>query len=124
MVERPRLPDGTEDLLRLPHVSMSTLPAGLICHYCTAAASTRDHVVPKTKMGADSWWNLVPACRSCNERKSSAMPTCNCAFCRRAVHLFEWGWKRNRPNAALPAEGFVVGYGPPPEMPKSFPFSV
>lgn len=119
--ERRRLPDGTEDLLGLPRISMSILPSGLICHYCSAAASSRDHVVPKTKMGVDTWFNLVPSCKTCNGRKGPAMPTCACAFCRRAVRLFEAGWKRNRPRTtAQPVDGLVVGYGPPREIPMSF----
>lgn len=108
----------------LPYVSMSTLPEGLICHYCTADATTRDHVVPKTKMGVDSWWNLIPSCRSCNEAKASRMPTCGCAFCRRALHLFEKGWKRNRPRGKSAPDGYVMSHGPQLPIPKSFEWSV
>lgn len=43
------------------------------CHYCgielTASTFTKDHKKPKSK-GGGSGNNLVPACKSCNTRKS------------------------------------------------------
>lgn len=116
MTEPRHLPDGTVDLLMLPYISMSVLSGGLFCHYCTSIAGTRDHVVPRTRMGVDQFWNLVPACKTCNKRKGPRMPTCDCVFCRRAVRLFDSGWKRNRPREVpQPADGFVVGCVPEPE---------
>ena len=35
---------------------------------------TRDHIVPFSKGGRDTWMNVVTACRSCNERKSDRTP--------------------------------------------------
>lgn len=41
------------------------------CSYCGAKATEIDHIVPKSKGGTDSTYNLTPACRSCNEKKSN-----------------------------------------------------
>jgi 5-methylcytosine-specific restriction endonuclease McrA len=45
-----------------------------ICAYCGDHFGTqhlsRDHVVPRSKGGADTWMNVVTACRKCNQRKS------------------------------------------------------
>ena len=75
------------------------MPSDLTCHYCDEPATTRDHVVAKTRMGSDQWWNLVPCCQRCNEKESRQHPTCSCTFCKRAQRLFYDGWKRNRPRA-------------------------
>jgi 5-methylcytosine-specific restriction endonuclease McrA len=44
------------------------------CAYCGDHFGTqhlsRDHVVPRSKGGADTWMNVVTACRKCNQRKS------------------------------------------------------
>ena len=49
-----------------------------ICAYCanmfSGAILTRDHIVPFSKGGKDTWMNVVTACRSCNERKSDRTP--------------------------------------------------
>jgi 5-methylcytosine-specific restriction endonuclease McrA len=34
---------------------------------------TRDHLVPRSKGGADVWLNVVTACSSCNHRKDSRL---------------------------------------------------
>jgi len=48
------------------------------CLYCgdqfKGEQLTRDHVVPVSKGGADSWTNLVTACRRCNQRKGDRDP--------------------------------------------------
>lgn len=52
------------------------------CAYClaTTCALTRDHYVPIAKGGRpvrDGWailGHLVPACRSCNQRKAATLP--------------------------------------------------
>jgi hypothetical protein len=49
-----------------------------ICAYCARllpiARLTRDHIVPFSKCGKDTWMNVVTACRACNERKSDRTP--------------------------------------------------
>lgn len=48
------------------------------CGYCGAASSrnrmTIDHVVPRSQGGAHSWFNLITACRSCNQLKGQNRP--------------------------------------------------
>ena len=41
------------------------------CSYCGAKAEEIDHIVSRAKGGTNSTYNLTPACRSCNERKSN-----------------------------------------------------
>lgn len=41
------------------------------CVYCGAKATEIDHVVPKSSGGSNSTYNLVAACRACNEKKSN-----------------------------------------------------
>ena len=49
-----------------------------LCLYCgrvfSDAALTRDHVVPKSRGGADHWENVVAACKRCNHHKGSRLP--------------------------------------------------
>lgn len=49
-----------------------------ICAYCgavlPASRLTRDHIKPVSQGGADTWMNVVTACRSCNQRKGGATP--------------------------------------------------
>lgn len=46
-----------------------------ICLYCGVEHAvrdlSRDHVVPRSKGGRDSWTNCVTACRRCNNRKGN-----------------------------------------------------
>jgi 5-methylcytosine-specific restriction endonuclease McrA len=39
------------------------------CAYCGKAAATVDHVLPRSRGGADSWENLVACCLRCNNVK-------------------------------------------------------
>ena len=41
------------------------------CSYCGAKATEIDHIIARANGGTDSTFNLTPACRSCNEKKSS-----------------------------------------------------
>lgn len=41
------------------------------CVYCGAKAEEIDHVIPRSKGGSNSTYNLVASCRSCNEKKSN-----------------------------------------------------
>lgn len=44
------------------------------CCYCGHAATTIDHVLPKSRGGSDSWENLVACCLRCNNMKSDHTP--------------------------------------------------
>ncbi|HEY7530999.1 MAG TPA: HNH endonuclease [Gemmatimonadota bacterium] len=46
------------------------------CQYCgcTTGKMTADHVVPRSRGGAESWRNLVCACAACNRRKGNRTP--------------------------------------------------
>ncbi|MBA3845839.1 MAG: HNH endonuclease [Planctomycetes bacterium] len=52
---------------------------GFVCQYCDARVSmstgTRDHVIPRSRGGADTLTNVVAACRACNARKADQTPT-------------------------------------------------
>lgn len=41
------------------------------CAYCGKAATTIDHIQPRSKGGTDSWLNLVAACQPCNHKKAA-----------------------------------------------------
>ena len=49
-----------------------------ICAYCGTmlpiSKLTRDHIVPFSRGGKDTWMNVVTACRACNEKKSDRTP--------------------------------------------------
>ncbi|MDD4865679.1 MAG: HNH endonuclease [Mycobacterium sp.] len=44
------------------------------CVYCGRRAETVDHVLPKSRGGAEDWFNLVASCQSCNGRKGNRTP--------------------------------------------------
>ena len=44
------------------------------CGYCGKPATTIDHILPRSRGGADSWENLVAACLRCNNIKSDRTP--------------------------------------------------
>ncbi len=49
-----------------------------ICAYCGGhfrfEELTREHIVPVSRGGADSWMNCITACRACNGRKGNRLP--------------------------------------------------
>lgn|SRR5699024_1689418 len=48
---------------------------GNICQYCGDTHNlTIDHIMPRSRGGADSWENLVTACDTCNVRKGNRTP--------------------------------------------------
>jgi 5-methylcytosine-specific restriction endonuclease McrA len=49
---------------------------GYRCQYCgtTTGNLTVDHIIPKSRGGADTWENLVTACISCNNKKGNRTP--------------------------------------------------
>ena len=63
-----------------PHLSNGALFARdhFLCLYCgqqfARGQLTRDHVVPLSHGGADSWENVVSACGHCNARKAARTP--------------------------------------------------
>ncbi|MHA6695596.1 HNH endonuclease [Homoserinimonas sp. A520] len=44
------------------------------CGYCGGAATTIDHVLPRSRGGVDSWENLVACCLRCNNAKGNRTP--------------------------------------------------
>jgi len=44
------------------------------CGYCGNSANTIDHVMPRSRGGADSWENLIACCLKCNNKKSDRTP--------------------------------------------------
>jgi 5-methylcytosine-specific restriction endonuclease McrA len=44
------------------------------CAYCGKAASTIDHVQPRSRGGQDTWENLVACCLRCNNVKGDRTP--------------------------------------------------
>ncbi|RVT86491.1 HNH endonuclease [Inhella crocodyli] len=48
-----------------------------VCAYCAKAFGeddlTREHIVPTSRGGADSWMNCITACRSCNAHKGNRL---------------------------------------------------
>ncbi|MEJ1155131.1 MULTISPECIES: HNH endonuclease [Microbacterium] len=44
------------------------------CAYCSKSASTIDHVLPRSRGGADTWENLVACCLRCNNVKGDRTP--------------------------------------------------
>lgn len=49
-----------------------------MCMYCGGQFSprglSRDHILPLSRGGTDSWKNVVSACKRCNNRKAGRMP--------------------------------------------------
>ena len=49
-----------------------------LCAYCghhfAFEALTREHIVPVSRGGQDSWMNCITACRGCNGRKGNRLP--------------------------------------------------
>lgn len=80
---------------------------GRPCHYCSAPASTRDHIVPRflvPRLDVPTWFrqlNIVPACAPCNHLKGHRRARCECSHCTAAwSEYFKFDW-------ALPAERIV-----------------
>lgn len=47
---------------------------GTACVYCPGVATTRDHVIPRSRGGSNDPVNLVPACFACNHAKGNRLP--------------------------------------------------
>ena len=60
---------------------------GYRCHYCGQAATTIDHVWPKSRGGDDHPNNLVRACAACNSSKGTrSLFGQRCPDCREVRH--------------------------------------
>lgn len=67
------------------------------CAYCDKPANTVDHVMPRSRGGADSWENLVACCMKCNNVKGDRTPA-------------EMGWAlRFRPTAPSSSHWVIRG---------------
>jgi 5-methylcytosine-specific restriction endonuclease McrA len=47
---------------------------GRRCGYCHGAATTVDHIVPRSRGGRNTWLNTIAACDGCNQRKGDRTP--------------------------------------------------
>lgn len=96
------------------------------CVYCGKAATTIDHVVPRSRGGGHSWENVVAACGRCNHVKADRT-------------LAELGWRlHRRPLAPSGPVWRVLGHRTPdpawnawlgiaedrPTFPSAFPDSM
>lgn len=49
-----------------------------VCAYCAGVFRfddlTREHIVPVSRGGRDTWMNCITACRACNGRKGNRLP--------------------------------------------------
>lgn len=82
--------------------------AGQPCHYaCGGPATTVDHVVPKALGGAFAYYNLVPACLTCNGAKANLVRLCDCDWCERARAIH---WARE------PMPNYSAGVPPVPPV--------
>ena len=49
-----------------------------VCAYCARRFAfdelTREHIVPVSRGGADTWMNCITACRACNSNKADRLP--------------------------------------------------
>ncbi|GAA2742799.1 MULTISPECIES: HNH endonuclease [Kitasatospora] len=69
------------------------------CVYCGAAATSVDHVIPRSRGGQHRWDNVVAACRRCNHTKADR-------------HLADLGWRMKHPPAAPAGLAWrVIGTG-------------
>lgn len=71
------------------------------CAYCNAAATSIDHVIPRSRGGEHTWENVVASCGRCNHAKAD-----------RAIS--ELGWRlRTVPAAPTGISWRVLGARPP-----------
>lgn len=73
---------------------------GARCHYCREMTNpnpvghyplhpTVEHIVPRFLGGPTAMFNLVIACRACNEARGSEYYKCFCPLCQNARASFE-----------------------------------
>ena len=69
------------------------------CVYCSAPATSLDHVIPRSRGGEHAWDNVVSCCRRCNHAKADR-------------GLVELGWRMHRqPSAPTGPAWRVLGTG-------------
>ncbi|MCX0243869.1 HNH endonuclease [Streptomyces sp. NPDC016469] len=82
------------------------------CMYCGAAATSVDHVIPRSRGGRHAWDNVVAACRRCNHVKADR-------------HLPELGWRLHQqpaPPTGLAWRIIGTGHRDPRWLPYLQPF--
>jgi 5-methylcytosine-specific restriction endonuclease McrA len=71
------------------------------CVYCGAAATSLDHVVPRSRGGAHTWENVVASCARCNHTKADRA-------------LVDLGWRIGTPPRAPSGTAWrVLGFRTP-----------
>lgn len=71
------------------------------CAYCGAAATSIDHVIPRSRGGEHTWENVVASCGRCNHTKADRV-------------ISELGWRlRTVPRAPTGMAWRVLGARPP-----------
>lgn len=71
------------------------------CVYCSAPATSIDHVMPRSRGGQHAWENVVSACHKCNHQKADRT-------------LKEIGWRlRTTPREPVGAAWRILGTGRP-----------
>ena len=71
------------------------------CVYCSAPATSIDHVIPRSRGGGHNWENVVSACHKCNHLKADKS-------------LKEMGWRlRTLPREPVGAAWRILGTGRP-----------
>src|SRR3954454_2855128 len=94
--------------VRVPYRSGVPLPRraffardGGRCVYCGAAATSLDHVVPRSRGGAHTWENVVASCARCNHTKADRA-------------LGDLGWRIGTPPRAPSGTAWrVLGFRTP-----------
>jgi 5-methylcytosine-specific restriction endonuclease McrA len=74
-----------------------------LCLYCGGKFDrrdlSRDHVMPRSRGGEDTWENCVTACKRCNQRKADRTPeeaNMQLLAVPFAPNLYEWFYLSNR----------------------------
>lgn len=69
-------PDEVKQRISVANVGKHSGPWQVIgeCVYCGGPATTRDHVIPRTRGGSDDASNIVLACHPCNASKGTQTP--------------------------------------------------
>lgn len=80
LLTRGRAKFDSFDKFFVPHLTNRALfrRDGHLCLYCGGefkhADLTRDHIIPMSRGGIDSWENVVTACYRCNNHKGNRTP--------------------------------------------------